>query len=166
MAWSIKKLMEKYNLTQEQVAERLNMTQPTVNHYLKILDLSDAVIQKYISTSKKERLGLRHAMAIADVGSAEVQMKLADMVSRSNLSANRTEEIVATIRLLHEELGDWNSAYRKAMEKYSRYVPKVCFLCKEVEQPDVRGKERLISDRFHPICRDKIKSLFENIHRE
>jgi len=161
MAWSIKKLMDRYGLTQEQVADRLNMTQPTVNHYLKLLDLSDSVIQKYVSTLKRDRLGLRHAMAIADIEDAEIQMKLADMVVRSNLTAERTEEITASIRVLYKEKGDWKLSYREVMSKYSKYVPKICFLCQEVEQPDVKGKERLVSERIHPICRDKIRALFE-----
>ncbi len=84
--------MDRFSLTQADVAERTGESRANVANYLRILDLCDEVQVMLVSAS----LTFGHARALAGLaGQAEVQQKLAKRIVGEGLSVRQAEQIVA-----------------------------------------------------------------------
>ena len=88
-----RKLMDTYGLTQEQVAERVQKSRPTVANALRLLSLGEEVT-KLVSEGV---LSAGHARALVPLKSPEVQKTVADEILRKGLSVRQTEALVASL---------------------------------------------------------------------
>ncbi|MGI6030006.1 MAG: ParB/RepB/Spo0J family partition protein [Eubacteriales bacterium] len=89
-AEGIKKLIDLYGFTQEEVAKKLCKTQSTVANKLRILKLPDSVrnlIQKYGLTE-------RHARALLKLTSDVDREKVVKYVIKNNCNVKQTEELI------------------------------------------------------------------------
>ncbi len=87
--------MDRFGLTQAQVAERLGQPRATIANYLRLLDLSDAVQKMLLA----DQLTFGHAKVLAGLaGQPEKQLAIAKMVARKGLSVRQLEGIVAAAR--------------------------------------------------------------------
>jgi len=84
--------MDRFGLTQAQVAERTGDSRANVANYLRVLDLCDEVQVMLVSG----QLAFGHARALAGLaGQAEIQRKVAKRIVGEGLSVRQAEQIVA-----------------------------------------------------------------------
>lgn len=88
-----KKLMDDYNLTQEQVASRVQKSRPAVTNALRLLSLGEA-LQKKVSSGK---LSAGHARALLPLKTETLREKAAAEVESRGLSVRQTETLVASL---------------------------------------------------------------------
>ena len=87
--------MDRFGLTQAQVAERLGQPRATVANYLRLLDLSDAVQQLLLT----DELTFGHAKVLAGLAGQPVkQLALAKRAARNSLSVRQLEGLIASTR--------------------------------------------------------------------
>ncbi|KPV42502.1 ParB/RepB/Spo0J family partition protein [Alicyclobacillus ferrooxydans] len=83
-------LMEKANMTQEQLARRVGQSRSHVANMLRLLQLPSSV-QQYVS---RGTLSMGHARALLAVDNAKKQSQLADLVVQQEMSVRKLESLV------------------------------------------------------------------------
>ena len=89
-ARAIKQLMNEYNYTQEQVADRIGKSRPAVANSLRLLNLSLPVIDLL----EKNMLSAGHARCLVTVSDADMQYKLANKAISDQLSVRDFEKLI------------------------------------------------------------------------
>ena len=92
-ARGIQALMEKWNMSQEQVARLLGKSQSAIANKLRLLRHSPAVL----GAIRENGLTERHARALLRLGSDEQKLPLIYQIRKQNLSVARTEQIIETM---------------------------------------------------------------------
>ncbi len=92
-AYSYKRLIETFNLTQETVAQRVGRDRTFVTNYLRLLRLPED-IQLLVEESK---LSMGHARALLGLDDADKQRQLARGIIDRNLSVRDTERAVKQV---------------------------------------------------------------------
>ena len=90
-AAGIQALMDKFGLTQEQVAKRLGKSRPAVANTTRLLTLPEEVQQMLI----EGKLSAGHGRALVAVEGDERKIKLANMAVQQAWSVRRLEQVVA-----------------------------------------------------------------------
>lgn len=93
-AMAFKKLVDEFNLNQEQVAKRVGKSREAVSNTLRLLSLP-VEIQKSIL---EEKISEGHAKAILSLPSEKQQLKLLNAILKSNLSVRKTEDASRQIK--------------------------------------------------------------------
>ena len=88
-AQGIKLLMDKYSLTQEEVAGKLSKSRPAVANSIRLLNLSD----KILSQLKDGLLSAGHARALLSIEDQGKREEIADLIIKNNLSVRETEKL-------------------------------------------------------------------------
>jgi ParB family chromosome partitioning protein len=89
-----KELIATFNLTQEQVAERVGLDRSTVANFIRLLDLPTE-IQDDVS---RETISPGHARALLSLESKTDQLKLSTRIKREGLSVRRLENIISRLK--------------------------------------------------------------------
>ena len=89
IALSFKKLIGQYNLTQEQLSERVGKKRTTVANYLRLLKLP-AEVQIGL---RDKLIDMGHARALLSVENASVQLELYKAIISEGLSVRKVEEL-------------------------------------------------------------------------
>lgn len=112
---SYKKLIEHYQMTQEQIANALGKSQSFVANKIRLLRLP----QSLIKTISENKLSERHARALLRIPDEELQTEVVDKVVKNDLNVRRTEELVEKIRndVLTNNYGEKISPGKKARVK-------------------------------------------------
>ena len=116
-------LKETFNLTQEQVSERVGKGRTTITNALRLLDLSD-FIQEKVSLNI---LSVGHAKVLLKINDLSQQNDIAQNVIRENLSVRALEKIVRKLGLppkkKRAEKADIPSEYLKSLtENLHKYL--------------------------------------------
>ena len=82
-------LIEDYNFTQEEAAQRVGKARPTVTNALRLLSLPQKV-RGYLEDGS---ISAGHARAILSVKDEELQIKLADKIAAEKLSVRQAETL-------------------------------------------------------------------------
>ena len=93
-ARSFRGLMERFGLTQAQVAERIGKDRSTVANFIRLLELAEPV-QHVVS---RGTISMGHARALLGLEHASAQQALALRIEEEGLSVRETEQIVARQR--------------------------------------------------------------------
>lgn len=93
IALSFKKLIDQYNLTQEQLSERVGKKRTTVANYLRLLKLP-AEVQIGL---RDKLIDMGHARALLSVENASVQLELYKAIITEGLSVRKVEELARTM---------------------------------------------------------------------
>lgn len=86
-----KMLADKFELTQDQIAERVGKARPTISNALRLLDLSDRV-KRMIA---EKRITPGHAKALLSLEIVKEQELLAERIASEDLSVRTVERIVS-----------------------------------------------------------------------
>ncbi len=129
-AGAIASLIDMYELTQEEVARRLSMSQSSVANKLRILRLTAPEREKILTYALTER----HARALLKVDSIEMRLRIIDYIGRHALRVDKTEEYID--RLVRENDIESNSRKpRKIILKDIRLfynsVERAVSICKQ-----------------------------------
>lgn len=90
IALAIKKLMDDYGYTQEEVSERIGKARPTVANFLRLITLS-APVQRLISD---KRLSAGHARCLVVVSDPDKQLELAEKGCDDKMNVRDFEKLV------------------------------------------------------------------------
>ncbi|MCX7794863.1 MAG: chromosome partitioning protein ParB, partial [Thermodesulfovibrionales bacterium] len=85
--------LKEFNLTQEELSQRVGKDRATIANYLRILKLPED-IQNYL---KEGSLTVGHAKAILSVDDPQKQRELSNIIIKKSLSVRQTEELVKKI---------------------------------------------------------------------
>lgn len=117
-AYAIANLLREWNITQDEAAKRLGMSQSYLANKLRLLKLGreeQAEILKY-------KLTERHARALLKLSDAVMREKVLDEVIKQNMNVSQTENFIAV--LLDETL--------KEEDKKEKVKPKRTFIAKDI----------------------------------
>lgn len=93
IAYALKRLIEEYKLSQEDLASEIGKKRSTVANYLRLLMLPPAI---QISL-KNDLITMGHAKAILSLSKVDQQMILHDWILKNNLSVREAEEAAKRI---------------------------------------------------------------------
>lgn len=86
-------LISDFNITQEELAERIGKTQATIANKIRILKLSP-LVKKTIRTNG---LTERHARAILRLPNEDVQLKALNVITKRRLNVTQTDEYIESL---------------------------------------------------------------------
>ena len=100
-ALAFRDLIERFGLTQDEVADKVGKSRPAVTNSLRLLELPDAVLEM-ISDG---RISMGHARAILGLNdkSDEARTALAEKVAAADLSVRETERLVKSLNAPKKE---------------------------------------------------------------
>ena len=93
-AIAYKRLLEEFNLKQDEVAERVSKSRTAVTNSMRLLKLSDKVQQMIID----DMISTGHARASLAIDDPELQYTLANKIFDEKLSVRETEKLVKEIK--------------------------------------------------------------------
>lgn len=93
-AMAYKRLLEEFNLKQDEVAERVSKSRTAVTNSMRLLKLSERVQQMIID----DMISTGHARALLAVDDEEQQYMLANRIFDEKLSVREIEKIVKTLK--------------------------------------------------------------------
>ncbi|MEC7839245.1 MAG: ParB/RepB/Spo0J family partition protein [Chlamydiota bacterium] len=93
IAKALKSLLDEFNLSQDELAQRIGKKRSTVANYLRLLSLPRA-IQESISSAK---ISMGHAKAILSLSGFEKQALLHDLILRDDLNVREAEQAAQRI---------------------------------------------------------------------
>lgn len=83
-------LMERFDLNQEQVADRVGKSRPSVANIMRLMKLNPYVQQKL----RDDEISFGHARAILSIADLNTQKKIVDLVIENNWSVRETEKYI------------------------------------------------------------------------
>lgn len=93
IALAYQNLIESYNLTQEQLSERVGKKRTTISNYLRLLKLP-AEIQMAI---RDKKIDMAHARTLVTIENPQVQLEVYELILEDELSVRKVEEYVRAI---------------------------------------------------------------------
>ena len=93
-AMAYKRLLEEFNLKQDEVAERVSKSRTAVTNSMRLLKLSDRVQQMIID----DMISTGHARALLAIDDEEQQYMLANKIFDEKLSVRETEKLVKSLK--------------------------------------------------------------------
>lgn len=84
-------LIQKFSLTQEQLAQRIGKSQPSIANRIRLLKL-DKELRDIIS---REMISERHTRSLLKLDTKEEQLDVLRQIIKHNLNVRRTEELIA-----------------------------------------------------------------------
>lgn len=89
-ALAYKRLLEEFNLKQDEVAKRVSKSRTAVTNSMRLLKLTEEVQQMVID----EKLSMGHARCLVSIEDPEMQKKIALQVIDKNLNVRETEKLM------------------------------------------------------------------------
>ena len=92
-------LMDRFDLSQEQVADKVGKSRSSIANILRLLKLNAYVQQKL----RDNEISLGHAKVLLAIKEQDLQRKVADLIIEKNLSVRDTEEYIKKLAAAKEE---------------------------------------------------------------
>jgi len=89
-ALAYRKLINEFNLTQEELAEKIGKSQSTIANKLRLLKLPDIVLHKLNNPLVSER----HARSLLKITDESLQLEIADIIINEGLTVRETEKMI------------------------------------------------------------------------
>lgn len=118
-------LIEDFQLTQEEVAQRVGKDRSSIANYIRLLKLPMQVKEKI----EKAELTMGHARALSSLTRVQDQLELADRIVSHQLNVRQVEELIR----------HWKSQAKK---------PKKTEAAPAVQDPNVRAAETRLQEHF------------------
>ena len=87
IAYGYKSLMESFNLTQDEISQKLSIPRSSIANSLRILNLPEDILEMI----KTDEISLGHAKAILSVSDEKMQRELAQQTAEKQLSVRQCE---------------------------------------------------------------------------
>ncbi len=133
-ALAYKRLIEEFDLKQEEVAERVSKSRTAITNFLRLLKLCDEV-QKMVIAGE---LSTGQARAIITIEDREQQLQIAQKIVKENLSVREVEKLIKTLSQPQKEKAakaknaELEHIYEEIAEKMKRSLgTKVNIVSKE-----------------------------------
>ncbi len=120
-ALAYKKLVEKFNYTQEKIAEKTGRDRSTIANLMRLLNLPESIQQDIL----EGKLSAGHGKALLSLNDEKLQLKIRNLILEKGLSVRDTEKLIA--RILKQEGENRDT-------KKSRQDPDLAFLSEELSK--------------------------------
>lgn len=155
-AYALRQLIEEYQFTQDEVAEKIGKTRTVVTNFLRILKLEPEVL----SMVEKGKLSFAHAKAIVSIPDRELQIKLARKASDDKLSSKELENMVQSL-INPEKVKKNKESVGLEIKNLVNNMQYVFGTKVHVIGSDKRG--RIYIDYFNKDDLDRISTLIEKL---
>ena len=154
-------LMQQYNMTQEETAQRVGKSRPAVANALRLLTLPDPVHLLL----EEGKLSAGHARAILAVPSGELQKKLAQKVIAEELSVRQTEALTKRLAAEPREAAEPKSAAGPDLSIYLREAEKTLAtrFGRKVHIINGRKKGKIELEYYNPEDLNTLLELLEQL---
>lgn len=156
-ALGYKALIEQYGYTQEQVAQRVGKSRPTVANALRMLSLPPAVEELV----RQGKISSGHGRALLSLGSPQEMVEVADRVLRQGLSVREVEKLGQ-----HHPKTPVKKAEEVERESYYREMELALReeLARKVTIEGVKGRKKgVLSIEFY--SREELNDIVERLAR-
>ncbi len=153
-ARAIKKLMEQYELTQEQVADKIGKSRSAITNTLRLLTLPESII----NLVETDKLSAGHARALLGLEDVAIQKKIALVAIEKRLSVRDVENLVREAEKpeKHKEKLEKSLELKNFEQKIKRYLSTKV----QIKGNDNKGK--IIIDYYSKNDLDRIYDLLKN----
>ncbi|MCL1914368.1 MAG: ParB/RepB/Spo0J family partition protein [Eubacteriaceae bacterium] len=87
-------LIETYNFTQSQLAEKVGKRQSTISNKLRLLKLGEEVLSLVVENNLSER----HARALLQIPDTETRIRAIETIAKKELNVRQSEELVEKLK--------------------------------------------------------------------
>ena len=160
-ARAFKRLLEEFNLKQDEVAERVSKSRTAVTNSMRLLKLSDRVQQMIID----DMISTGHARALLALDDEEQQYQLANRIFDEKLSVRETEKLVKALKdpkkMVRKEKIEHTFVYENLEERMKGIIgTKVRVNAK------ANGKGKIEIEYYSEDELERIYDLIMSIHTE
>lgn len=114
-AGSYRRLMDEFNLTQEQVAQKVGKSRPSVANFLRLLNLPEEVQQAI----RQEKISFSHAKVILSLPDKQEQIKMLRRIISQNLPVSQIQKGQSQVKAHTRTIKD--PALKSWEEKLTKY---------------------------------------------
>ena len=156
-AQAYKDILEKYNMSQEELANNIGKSRSAISNTIRILKFDDK-IKKYIL---EDKLSEGHCKVLASVQDKNIQIKLAKKVAEEGISVRKLEEFIKNIdepKVKKKVIKTKNVWIQDIEEKFKSF-----FQTKVEIKPDKDNKKGKIILEYY--SNDELDRILETINR-
>ncbi len=138
-AMAYQKLMQEFDLTQEEIAERVSKNRATITNSIRLLKLNEKVQEMLV----QGQLSSGHARALLSLEDKEAQYQMAQKVAEEKLSVRDVEKMV--------------KAFNKPKNTKKKEEKDISFIFKDLEE----RMKQVLGTKVNINCRDNNKGKVE-----
>lgn len=112
-----KKILSSFNMTQEELGEKLGKSRPYISNTIRLLDLDD-LVQKYIIDGK---ISTGHGKLLLSIKEKALQVKIADEIIKNQLTVKQTKSIIDSMGKGNKKLKPKDSYIQSLEEDLMSY---------------------------------------------
>ena len=160
-AMAFKRLLEEFDLKQDEVAERVSKSRTAVTNSMRLLKLSERVQQMIID----DMISTGHARALLALDDEEQQYQLANRIFDEKLSVRETEKLVKVLKdpkkMVKKEKIEHMFVYENLEERMKGIIGT-----KVRVNPKANGKGKIEIEYYSEDELERIYDLIMSIHAE
>ena len=158
-AMAYKRLLEEFDLKQDEVAERVSKSRTAVTNSMRLLKLSDRVQQMIVD----DMISTGHARALLAIDDEEQQYMLANKIFDEKLSVRETEKLVKTLKNPKKEVKKTIIEHTFVYENLEEQMKNIIGTKVSVN-PKANGKGKIEIEYYSEVELERIYDLIMSIH--
>ena len=135
-AKAIKNLINQYNLTQDEVADKIGKSRPAVANTLRLLSLPEQII----TLVEQNKLSAGHARALLGVNSASKQKEIAVAIIEKGLTVRDVENIIKNLNKPKQETVSKPKEKSLEIKDFENKIKRVLSTSVSIKGNDNKGK--------------------------
>lgn len=160
-AMAYKRLLEEFNLKQDEVAERVSKSRTAVTNSMRLLKLSPRVQQMIVD----DMISTGHARALLAIDDEEQQYILANKIFDEKLSVRETEKLVKALKNPKKEIKKLKSEHTFVYDNIEEQMKNIIGTKVSVN-PKANGKGRIEIEYYSEEELERIYDLIMTIQSE
>ena len=160
-AMAYKRLMEEFNLKQDEIAERVSKSRTAVTNSMRLLKLSPRVQQMIVD----DMISTGHARALLAIDDEEQQYILANKIFDEKLSVRETEKLVKALKNPKKEIKKPKSEHTFVYDNIEEQMKNIIGTKVSVN-PKANGKGRIEIEYYSEEELERIYDLIMTIQSE
>ena len=158
-AMAYKRLLEEFNLKQDEIAERVSKSRTAVTNSMRLLKLSPRVQQMIVD----DMISTGHARALLAIDDEEQQYMLANKIFDEKLSVRETEKLVKTLKNPKKEVKKTIIEHTFVYENLEEQMKNIIGTKVSVN-PKANGKGKIEIEYYSEEELERIYDLIMSIH--
>lgn len=158
-AMAFKRLLEEFNLKQDEVAERVSKSRTAVTNSMRLLKLSDKVQQMIVD----DMISTGHARALLAIDDKEQQYTLAMKIFDEKLSVRETEKMVKALKNTKKQPEKVENEHQFAYDDIAEKLKTIMGTKVKINQKS-NGKGKIEIEYYSPEELERIYDLIMSIH--
>ena len=158
-AFAYKRLLEEFNLKQDEVAERVSKSRTAVTNSVRLLKLDRRVQQMVID----EMISTGHARALLSIEDGDQQYKMAMQVFDEKLSVREVEKLMKKLQNSNEKKEKQKPEHEFIYQDMEEKI-KALLGTKVTISPKANHKGKIVIDYYSDDELERLMDLFRSIH--